>query len=49
MEQSESRMDKIKRRWVGYVIGLAVVIAAAAWWMLRPPGFRGLCQQQRQN
>ena len=31
-------MDKIKRRWVGYVIGLAVVIAAAAWWMLRPPG-----------
>ena len=38
MEKSESRMDKIKRRWVGYVIGLAVVIAAAAWWMLRPPG-----------
>lgn len=38
MEQSESRMDKIKRRWVGYVIGLAVMIAAAAWWMLRPPG-----------
>ena len=31
-------MDKIKRRWVGYVIGLAVVIAAVAWWMLRPPG-----------
>ncbi|OFV46501.1 HlyD family secretion protein [Klebsiella sp. HMSC09D12] len=31
-------MDKIKRRWVGYVIGLAVVIAAAVWWMLRPPG-----------
>lgn len=36
--KSESRMDKIKRRWVGYVIGLAVVIAAVAWWMLRPPG-----------
>jgi HlyD family secretion protein len=38
MEQSESRMDKIKRRWAVYVIGLLVVIAAAAWWMLRPPG-----------
>lgn len=31
-------MDKIKRRWAGYTIGLLVVIAAAAWWMLRPSG-----------
>ena len=37
MEQSESRMDKNKRRWTGYIVVAAVVIAAA-WWMLRPAG-----------
>lgn len=37
MEQSESRMDKNKRRWAGYIVVAAVVIAAA-WWMLRPAG-----------
>ncbi len=31
-------MDKIKKRWAGYLVGLLVVLAAAAWWLLRPPG-----------
>ena len=31
-------MDKIKKRWTGYFVGLLVVLAAAAWWLLRPPG-----------
>lgn len=31
-------MDKIKKRWAGYFVGLLVVLAAAAWWLLRPPG-----------
>ena len=31
-------MDKIKRHWAWYLISLVVVIAAAAWWMLRSPG-----------
>lgn len=31
-------MDKFKQRWVWYIVGFAVVIAAVAWWMLRPPG-----------
>ena len=30
-------MDKIKKRWAGYFVGLLVVLAAAAWWLLRPP------------
>lgn len=30
-------MDKIKKRWQVFV-GLLVVLAAAAWWLLRPPG-----------
>ncbi len=34
-ESSESRMDKIKKRWAGYFVGLLVVLAAAAWWLLR--------------
>ncbi|HFR4315951.1 TPA: hypothetical protein ACOJ3H_005843, partial [Klebsiella pneumoniae] len=25
-------MDKIKKRWAGYFVGLLVVLAAAAWW-----------------
>ena len=31
-------MDKFKQHWAWYIVGIAVVIAAAAWWMLRPPG-----------
>jgi len=31
-------MDKIKRHWVWYLVGLAAVLAIAAWWALRPPG-----------
>ena len=31
-------MDKIKRHWAWYLVGVAVVIAAVAWWALRPPG-----------
>lgn len=31
-------MDKIKKRWAGYFVGLLVVLTAAAWWLLRPPG-----------
>ncbi|HFF0183172.1 TPA: hypothetical protein ACSRGY_005278, partial [Klebsiella pneumoniae] len=26
-------MDKIKKRWAGYFVGLLVVLAAAAWWL----------------
>ena len=31
-------MDKFKRYWAWYLVGLAVAIAAVTWWMLRPPG-----------
>lgn len=31
-------MDKFKQHWAWYIVGIAVVIAAVAWWMLRPPG-----------
>lgn len=31
-------MDKFKRHWARYLVGLAVAIAAVTWWMLRPPG-----------
>ena len=31
-------MDKFKQHWAWYIVGIAVVIAAAAWWMLRPQG-----------
>ena len=31
-------MDKFKQHWAWYIVGIVVVIAAVAWWMLRPPG-----------
>lgn len=31
-------MDKIKRHWAWYLVGVAAVVAAVAWWALRPPG-----------
>lgn len=31
-------MDKFKQHWAWYIVGIAVVIATVAWWMLRPPG-----------
>lgn len=31
-------MDKFKQHWAWHIVGIAVVIAAVAWWMLRPPG-----------
>lgn len=31
-------MDKFKQHWAWYIVGITVVIAAVAWWMLRPPG-----------
>lgn len=30
-------MDKLKRHWTWCIIGIAIAIAAIAWWMLRPP------------
>lgn len=31
-------MDKLKRHWTWCITGFAVIAAAVAWWMLRPPG-----------